>query len=216
MTSEQSMAGQENRNIYRQSSYSGVLHVKIPVNCDNMVNIKVVNLVVTTDFEHKLDLEKIASTLLNVEYNPEQFPGVVMRIKEPKTSALLFTSGKIVCTGAKDIAGAKKAICRIIDFLKKVGVKITIEPALKIQNLVGSGQLGFDLNLNELAMKLRNTEYEPEQFPGLVYKIRHPFHASFLLFSNGKIVCTGTKSEEQMEKCLEQLVEDLKKLAKKA
>ena len=175
-----------------------------------MVNIEIVNIVVTTDLNHKLDLEKIASTLSHVEYNPEQFPGLVMRIKEPKTSALLFTSGRVVCTGAKSVAYAKKAIYKIIDSLKKVNVKITTEPVLKIQNLVGSGELGFNLNLNKLAMKLHNTEYEPEQFPGLVYKIKSPFHASFLLFSNGKIVCTGTKSKEEMEKCLELLVKDLK------
>lgn len=177
-----------------------------------MVKIKVVNLVITTDLKHKLQLEKIASTLPNVEYNPEQFPGLVIRIKEPKTSALLFSSGKVVCTGAKDIASANQSIHNIIDLLKKVDIEITISPALKIQNLVGAGELGFDLDLNYLAMKLRNVEYEPEQFPGLVYKIKIPFHASFLLFSNGKIVCTGTKSEEEMNKCLEQLVDDLKKV----
>ncbi len=176
-----------------------------------MAKIRVVNLVVTTDLEHKLCLEKIASTLMYVEYNPEQFPGLVLRIKEPKTSALLFSSGKIVCTGARSMTDAKEAIHKIIDSLKKVDVKIKIEPILKIQNLVGAGELGFDLNLNVLAMKLQNTEYEPEQFPGLVYKIKDPFHASFLLFSNGKIVCTGTKSENEMKKCLEQLIKDLKK-----
>ena len=175
-----------------------------------MVKIKVVNLVVTTDLKHKLYLEKIASILPNVEYNPEQFPGLVMRIKEPKTSALLFSSGKVVCTGAKDIAGAKRAVHKVIDHLKKVKVKITIEPILKIQNLVGSGELTFSLNLNLLAMKLRNVEYEPEQFPGLVYKMKEPHHASFLLFSNGKLVCTGTKSEEEMGMCLDQLLKDLK------
>jgi transcription initiation factor TFIID TATA-box-binding protein len=180
-----------------------------------MANIEMVNIVVTTDLKHKLHLEKIASTLSNVEYNPEQFPGLVMRIKEPKTSALLFTSGKVVCTGAKDMATARKAVHKITDSLKKVDVKITIEPALKIQNLVGAGKLGFDLNLNGLAVKLRSVEYEPEQFPGLVYKMKRPFHASFLLFSNGKLVCTGTKNKEEMEKCLEQLVKDLKKVSKK-
>ena len=181
---------------------------------DNMANIKIVNLVVTTDLNHKLCLEKIASVLSNTEYNPDQFPGLVMRIKEPKTSALLFTSGKVVCTGAKDMADAKKAVHKIMDYLKKVNVKIKIEPILKIQNLVGSGKLGFNLNLNALAMELRNVEYEPEQFPGLVYKMKNPFHASFLLFSNGKLVCTGTKSKEEMENCLEQLVKDLKNLKK--
>ncbi|MEA3429951.1 MAG: TATA-box-binding protein [Nanoarchaeota archaeon] len=177
-----------------------------------MANIKVVNLVVTTDLEHKLQLEKIASTLSNVEYNPEQFPGLVMRIKEPKSSALLFSSGKVVCAGAKTIEDANKSVLKIIDNLKKLNVKITIKPTLKIQNLVGSGALGLDLNLNELTMKLSNTEYEPEQFPGLVYKIKEPHPASFLLFSNGKIVCTGTKNEEEMNKCVEQLIKNLKKV----
>ena len=180
-----------------------------------MVKIKVVNLVITTDLKHKLYLEKIASTLSNTQYEPEQFPGLVMRIKEPKTSALLFTSGKIVCTGAKSIDSAKKAIHKIIDYLKKVDIKITIEPILTTQNLVGAGELGFELNLNALAMKLRNVEYEPEQFPGLVYKIKHPFNASFLLFSNGKLVCTGTKNEVEMNECLDQLVKDLEKISKK-
>lgn len=177
-----------------------------------MANIKIVNLVVTTDLNHKLHLENIACTLPNTEYNPEQFPGLVMRIKEPKTSALLFSSGKVVCTGAKDIDSAKKSIQEIIDSLAKINVKIIGDPVLKIQNLVGSGELGFNLNLNMLAMKLSNTEYEPEQFPGLVYKMKNPFPASFLLFLNGKIVCTGTKSKEQVDKCLEQLVKDLKKI----
>jgi len=180
-----------------------------------MKKIKVVNLVVTTNLEHKLDLEKIVSTLSNTQYEPEQFPGLVMRIKEPKTSALLFTSGRVVCTEAKNMTSAKKAIHKIIDSLKKVNVKIKIEPTLKIQNLVGAGELSFELNLNTLAMKLKNTEYEPEQFPGLVYKIEYPFHASFLLFSNGKLVCTGTKNEVEMNKCLNQLVKNLKKISKK-
>jgi len=178
------------------------------------MNIEIVNLVVTTDLKHKLQLERIASTLRHTEYNPEQFPGLVMRIKEPKTAALLFTSGKVVCTGAKDISYAKKAVYKVIDNLKKVNVRITIEPRLEIQNLVGAGELGFNLNLNKLAMKLHNVEYEPEQFPGLVYKIKHPFNASFLLFSNGKIVCTGTKSKEEMDFCVKKLVKDLNKIKK--
>ena len=181
---------------------------------DNVANLKVVNLVVTTDLEHKLHLEKIASTLANVEYNPEQFPGLIMRIKEPKTSALLFSSGKVVCTGAKEISQAKEAVQKIIESLKKMDVKITIEPILTVQNMVGSGALGFDLNLNALTMKLRNVEYEPEQFPGLVYKMKEPFPASFLLFSNGKIVCTGTKHEDEMDKCLNRLLVDLKESGK--
>ena len=180
-----------------------------------MANIKVVNLVVTTDLKCKLYLEKIASTLPNTEYNPEQFPGLVMRIKEPKTSVLLFSSGKAVCAGSKSIIYARKSICRVIDHLKKVNIKIKTKPILKIQNIVGSGEIGFNLNLSSLAIKLKNIEYEPEQFPGLVYKIKKPFNANFLLFSNGKIVCTGTKSREQMKESLKQLIKNLKKAIKK-
>ncbi len=176
-----------------------------------MVDMKIVNLVVTSDLKHKLQLETIASKLPNIEYNPEQFPGLVLRIKEPKTSFLLFSSGKVVCTGAKDLVGARNAILKVIYNLSKIDIKITVKPELIIQNLVGSGALGFELNLNTLAMKLPNTEYEPEQFPGLVYKIKKPFNASFLLFYNGKIVCTGTKNKEELDECVLMLVKNLKK-----
>ena len=103
------------------------------------------------------------------------------------------------------------AIKKIMKSLEKINVKITIEPEIKIQNIVASGSVGMALNLNTLAMKLDNTEYEPEQFPGLVYKLPDT-NATFLLFSNGKIVCTGTKSEEQVHKAVEKLIENLKKV----
>jgi len=174
-------------------------------------DIKVVNIVVSSSLEHDIPLEKMAATLSNTEYNPEQFPGLVIRIKEPKTSALIFSSGKIVCTGARSMDKVKEAIKKIIKSLEKINVKITVEPVIKIQNIVASGSVGMDLNLNTLAMKLDNTEYEPEQFPGLVYKLPDA-KATFLLFSNGKIVCTGTKSEEEVHKVVEKLIENLKKV----
>lgn len=173
--------------------------------------IKVVNIVVSTSLQHDIPLEKMAATLSNTEYNPEQFPGLVIRIKEPKTSALIFSSGKIVCTGARTMENVKASIQKIIKSLEKIGIKITIDPVIKIQNIVASGTVGMDLNLNTLAMKLENTEYEPEQFPGLVYKLPEA-KATFLLFSNGKVVCTGTKSEAEVHKALDKLIENLKKV----
>ena len=174
-------------------------------------DIKVVNIVVSTSLEHDIPLEKMAATLSNTEYNPEQFPGLVIRIKEPKTSALIFSSGKVVCTGARTMKEVKESIQKIIKSLQKINVKITVEPEIKIQNIVASGTIGMDLNLNTLAMKLDNTEYEPEQFPGLVYKLPEA-KATFLLFSNGKVVCTGTKSEEEVTQALDKLVANLKKI----
>ncbi|MEM4268088.1 MAG: TATA-box-binding protein [Candidatus Woesearchaeota archaeon] len=177
-------------------------------------DIQVVNIVVSTSLEHDIPLEKMAATLSNTEYNPEQFPGLVIRIKEPKTSALIFSSGNIVCTGARSMDKVEESIKKIIKSLEKINIKITVKPVIKIQNIVASGNVGMDLNLNTLAMKLENTEYEPEQFPGLVYKLPQA-KATFLLFSNGKIVCTGTKSEEEVHTAVDKLVENLKKVGKK-
>ena len=178
-------------------------------------DIEIVNIVVSTSLEHDIPLEKMAATLSNTEYNPEQFPGLVIRIKEPKTSALIFSSGKVVCTGARTLDKVEESIKKIIKSLEKINVKITVKPKINIQNIVASGSVHMALNLNELATKLRNVEYEPEQFPGLVYKLqatKSSPQATFLLFSNGKIVCTGTKSEKDVHAAVDVLVENLKKV----
>lgn len=178
-------------------------------------DIRVVNIVVSTALQHDIPLEKMAAMLSNTEYNPEQFPGLVIRIKEPKTSALIFSSGKVVCTGARSMDKVRESIKKIIKSLEKIGIKIKIEPKVKIQNIVASGTIGMDLNLNVLAMKLKNTEYEPEQFPGLVYKLSdNESKATFLLFSNGKVVCTGTKSEKEVHVALDKLIANLKTIKK--
>ena len=173
--------------------------------------IKIQNIVASTSLEQDIPLIKLAESLSNTEYNPEQFPGLVMRIKDPKTSALIFSSGKVVCTGAKSMTKVKESIAKIITNLGKIKIRIKIKPVIKVQNMVASGNIGMDLNLNSLAMKLENTEYEPEQFPGLVYKLPGT-RATFLLFSNGKIVCTGTRSEVKLRAAVDKLIVVLKKV----
>ena len=109
----------------------------------------------------------------------------------------------------------QESIKKIIKSLEKINIKIKVKPEIKIQNIVASGAVGMDLNLNVLATKLQNVEYEPEQFPGLVYKLpptKSNPQATFLLFSNGKIVCTGTKSEKEVHLALDKLIENLKKV----
>lgn len=192
-------------------AFGGIIMAKKKAAKSTERDIQVVNIVVSSSLEHAVPLEKMASTLSNTEYNPEQFPGLVLRIKEPKTSALIFSSGKIVCTGARSMDKVEESIQKIIKSLEKINIKIKIKPVINIQNIVASGSVGMDLNLNTLAMKLDNTEYEPEQFPGLVYKINEA-KATFLLFSNGKIVCTGTKSEEEVHAAVDMLVKNLKKV----
>lgn len=176
--------------------------------------IKIQNIVASTSLEKDIPLIRLAEALPNTEYNPEQFPGLVMRIRDPKTSALIFSSGKIVCTGAKSMTKVKESIKEIIKNIEKINIKITVVPIIKVQNMVASGAIGMDLNLNDLAMRLENTEYEPEQFPGLVYKLPET-RATFLLFSNGKIVCTGTRSETKLREALDKLIVNLKKIQRR-
>ena len=179
----------------------------------NKSKIKIQNIVISTSLEHDIPLIKLAEVLPNTEYNPEQFPGLVMRIKNPKTSALIFSSGKVVCTGAKSLTKVKESLSKIIENLRKIRIKIKVKPKINVQNMVASGTINMDLNLNSLAMKLENTEYEPEQFPGLVYKLPGT-RATFLLFSNGKIVCTGTRSEVKLREAVAKLVSNLRKINK--
>lgn len=176
--------------------------------------ISVVNIVISSSLETKVPLEKMAASLPNTEYNPEQFPGLVLRIKEPKTSALIFSSGKIVLTGARNMKEVDKGVNAIINTIKKIGVNIKIKPVIEVQNIVAAGSVGMSLNLNVLAIKLPNCEYEPEQFPGLVHKLAGT-RATFLLFSNGKIVCTGTRTDEEARDSLEKLVKILKEILEK-
>jgi transcription initiation factor TFIID TATA-box-binding protein len=172
-------------------------------------SLKIQNIVATTSLGKEVPLTKLAKTIPNTEYNPEQFPGLVLRVKQPKSAVLVFSSGNLVCTGTKSIAQVKLVIQQVIKTLKKINVKITDKPKITVQNIVASGNIDMNLNLNYLALELKNTEYEPEQFPGLVYKLIEP-NATFLLFSNGKLVCTGTKNNQQLEDSMNQLKKTLK------
>jgi transcription initiation factor TFIID TATA-box-binding protein len=170
---------------------------------------KIQNIVATTSLGKPIPLTKLARTQLNTEYNPETFPGLVLRVKEPKSAVLVFSSGNLVCTGTKSIAQVRKVIEAVIKQLKKINVNITTVPKITVQNIVASGTINLKLNLNFLALEMQNTEYEPEQFPGLVYKLIEP-NATFLLFSNGKLVCTGTKNKEQLETSMASLLKNVK------
>ncbi len=172
-------------------------------------NLKVQNIVATTSLGKEVSLTKLARTQSNTEYNPEQFPGLVLRIEKPKSAVLVFSSGNLVCTGTKSVAQVKEVIKAVIRQIAKIGVKITQTPKITVQNIVASGSIDLNLNLNLLALQLENTEYEPEQFPGLVYKLVDPT-ATFLLFSNGKLVCTGTKNKQQLEEAMKQLNRNIK------
>jgi len=171
-----------------------------------MIEVKIENIVASTSFADKLDLDVIAQSFEEAEYEPEQFPGLVYRLDKPKTATLLFRSGKANCTGAKNIEDVRKTIDIISEKLKKLGVKIYKDIEIVVQNMVATADLGGELNLNEVAMGLglENVEYEPEQFPGLVYRVKEP-RVVMLLFGSGKIVCTGGKNTEDVSTAVEKV-----------
>ena len=175
-----------------------------------MIEVKVENIVASTIFAEKLDLDVIATSLEEAEYEPEQFPGLVYRLISPKTATLLFRSGKANCTGAKNLEDVRKTIDIIADKLKKLGVKVYKDLEIVVQNMVATADLGGELNLDEVAVAfgLENVEYEPEQFPGLVYRVKEP-KVVMLLFGSGKIVCTGGRNTEDVSTAVQDLSEKL-------
>lgn len=183
-------------------------------NAIQKTNLQIQNIVATASLNVKVPLVKLVQSQANTEYNPEQFPGLVLRIKKPKSAVLVFSSGNLVCTGTKSTKQVEEVIIQVIKQLKKIGIKVKEKPKINVQNIVASGSINIILNLNELALKLENAEYEPEQFPGLVYKLDEP-NATFLLFSNGKLVCTGTKNRAQLEDAMKKLLKRTKEVVKK-
>ncbi|HEX7574999.1 MAG TPA: TATA-box-binding protein [Candidatus Methanoperedens sp.] len=172
--------------------------------------IKIENVVASTAIGTKLDLNQIVSVFEGAEYKKERFPGVIYRTKSPKTASLIFGSGKIVCTGAKSIADVDVGLSKVFEKLREMGTEIMDKPEIKIQNIVASADLGRVLNLNAIAigLGLENVEYEPEQFPGLVYRMSSP-KVVMLLFGSGKIVITGGKKPEDAEVAVEKIVIEL-------
>lgn len=170
--------------------------------------INIENVVASATLKQNIDLKAIVRIVPYVEYRPEQFPGLVYRLKNPKTATLIFSTGKMVCTGAKNEHQAKKAILKVVDDLKRNGIVIVGEPDIQIVNIVASAGLGGFIDLEKCALSLERTMYEPEQFPGLIYRMSEPKNV-MLLFSSGKLVCTGTKKEKDVEKAVEKLKETL-------
>ncbi len=178
-----------------------------------MIEIKVENIVASTVFAEKLDLDMIAQSLEDAEYEPEQFPGLVYRLKNPKTATLLFRSGKANCTGAKNIEDVRKTVDIIAEKLKNLGMSINKNLDIVVQNMVAMANLGGELNLTETAtaLGLENVEYEPEQFPGLVYRVKEP-KVALLIFTSGKVVCAGARNTDDISKAVERLSENIKSL----
>ena len=184
-----------------------------------MAETKVVNIVSSASMGVTLDLSEISERFAEAEYDKHRFPGLIYRMKNPKVAILLFTSGKLVCTGAKNIDQVKEAVNILRDRLKTLFAEkhpeelhnIPENVDVTIQNIVATGDLETVLNLNKAAVYLsfEKVEYEPEQFPGLVYRIGEP-KVVLLLFGSGKVVCTGGKNIGDIDIAMDIIIDELK------
>ena len=173
--------------------------------------IRIENIVASAAFGVTIPLEKIVSQQEGMEYEPEQFPGLVYRMKKPKAAALIFGSGKIVCTGARSLPDVNTVFKTVVKVVQKTGVKVDKNFKIQVENIVASAALNAKLNLDKIAFNLENSEYEPEQFPGLVYRMKDP-KVAFLLFGSGKIVCTGARSTKDVGIAVRKVSQKLKKI----
>jgi transcription initiation factor TFIID TATA-box-binding protein len=177
-----------------------------------MIESNIENIVASIILAQKLNLKYIHQSIETTEYKPDKFPGLVYRINNPKTATLLFSSGKSICTGAKNIENIRRTILIITESLRNIGIDVfdSDNLGITIHNIVATAKLKGDLNLNQIAigLGLENIEYEPEQFPGLVYRMKEP-RTVMLLFSSGKIVCTGGTSIGDVKIAIENISQEL-------
>lgn len=175
-------------------------------------SVNIENVVASATLKQSIDLNSVVKAFPSVEYRPEQFPGLVFRLKKPKTATLIFNSGKMVCTGAKSERQAKMAVRKVVQELKNNGILIVGKPIIQVQNIVASASLGGRIDLEKSVATLGRTMYEPEQFPGLIYRMDEP-KVVILLFASGKLVCTGAKKEEEVYMAVNKLHERLEQEA---
>lgn len=159
------------------------------------IKAKVENIVSSITLDRHINLEKFASSVDGIE-NPQRFPGVIYRIDKPKLAMLIFRTGKIICSGARSKGEIKKAVEKLLKKFKQARITIKEKPKVEIQNIVASASLDFRVNLDVLAIECENTEYEPEQFPGLIFRLDEP-KTVMLIFKSGRMIITGAKTPKQ-------------------
>ena len=167
-------------------------------------DVKIQNVVAVASLDQKIDLLAIMKVFRNVDYRPKRFPGLVFRLKRPKTSILIFTTGKMVCTGARSEKEAFSMVRRVVRDLKKEGFIIRGRPKIDVVNVVGTADVGGEIDLEAMSDVLENVMYEPEQFPGLIYRMTEP-KVVLLVFASGKLVIVGAKREEQVHEAADKI-----------
>jgi len=160
------------------------------------ISVTIQNIVASVTTGESINLLDVLKAFPEAEYRPDVFPGLCLRLKKPKTATLIFNSGKMVCTGAKSVKEVEKAVKKVLRGLKDEGIITHGKPDIEVQNIVASAILNGEIDLEKAAYTLGRTMYEPEQFPGAIYRMTEP-KVVILIFAKGKLVITGAKKEEE-------------------
>jgi len=176
-----------------------------------MARWKTNNMVVSVDLNVNIPLEKLAVEVPEAEYNPEQFPGLILRFGDNKPTTLIFNSGRIIVTGGKSIKEVKEIVEKIRGILKKMGIDTPSNYKLNVQNYVVAGNFDYtNIDITKMVSELENVQYDPEQFPGAIVKYqKEDINVTFLVFKTGRFVCTGAKSDEELEKAIIEFEKDV-------
>ncbi|CAD6998265.1 unnamed protein product [Ceratitis capitata] len=202
-------------NIHQTMGPATPMTPMTPGSADPGIVPQLQNIVSTVNLCCKLDLKKIALHARNAEYNPKRFAAVIMRIREPRTTALIFSSGKMVCTGAKSEDDSRLAARKYARIIQKLGFQAKFRD-FKIQNMVGSCDVKFPIRLEGLVLTHCNfSSYEPELFPGLIYRMVRP-RIVLLIFVSGKVVLTGAKVRQEIYEAFDKIFPILKKFKKQS
>ncbi|MCI0500351.1 MAG: TATA-box-binding protein [Epsilonproteobacteria bacterium] len=175
-----------------------------------MTKIKIENIVAYAQISELLDIKLLSEKISNSSYDPLEFDGLSIKYDDEKIAVIVLRTGKIVCTGAKETTDATDKIKKVTSEIKKIGFEIKKDYEIKIENITVSTDLKKELHLASIAtgLILQNVEYQPDVFAGLTYKMDE-FCTILILFSAGKLVCTGAKNIDDATNSIKKMEEKL-------
>ncbi|KAK0074690.1 hypothetical protein PV325_007944 [Microctonus aethiopoides] len=210
---ENRMAPPLSTNVPRPNPQSVMNPMAPPQSKNEVADPALQNVVSTVSLGTELNLMRINARTRNSEYNPARFTGLIMRIREPRATALIFSSGKIVCTGARCEEDSFLAARKFARIIQKLGFTVKFLN-FKIQNIVATCDLKFPIKLENLnQMHGQFSSYEPELYPGLIYRMVVP-RVVLLIFVNGKVVLTGAKTRTELKDAMTNMFPILKSFRK--
>jgi transcription initiation factor TFIID TATA-box-binding protein len=175
-----------------------------------MNGIKIENIIANAQISEGFNIENLVEKIPELIYNPDDFKGATYKLDYPKTAVLILPSGKAICTGAINIEEVELSIRKLTEKIVNVGIDVNTNPKIETENIVVSTDLNKELDLSSVSksLLLKNVNYEPDQFPGLIYNM-DDIGVILLIFSSGKIVCTGAKNFDDASKAIEMMKEKL-------